>query len=183
MTGSKKERKETNAVDWDHCRRKLTPEVLDTVLAATRAGTGLYMAARVAAEEHGLDGLTSRAVQKHAKKDPEFAAALADAREVCDDEVERRLFESTNTSIAAQKFWLTNRRADRWRNRIDPAAWGGGDDDDPTGIEINFVPGVGKDGKDADGSPSGMVQDGGDRAPTAEDKGREVVLPPEAEEL
>ena len=52
---------------------------------------------------------------------PAFSDAVKTAKERADDQVESALYHNANVkhNVAAQIFWLKNRRPDKWRDKIE----------------------------------------------------------------
>lgn len=86
------------------------PEIRRQVLAATRAGADLGLAAMAVKCSRSLLAATMA-------KDPEFAEQMQEARDFADERVVKRLYDDAcGGNTTAQIFWLKNRRPNEWRN-------------------------------------------------------------------
>jgi hypothetical protein len=86
-------------------------ELVDQVLAAIRDGANQKHAA-------ALIGVNENTITNWKKSHPEFAEQIQRARHYATLAVEVALHRSAvNGNFNAQKFWLTNRAGDEWKNK------------------------------------------------------------------
>lgn len=73
-------------------------------------------------------GFTWRTVQNHLRDDAEFAEGYRTACALVDERVEEVLLDTIleDRNVSSIKFYLTNRRPDRWQEMTKVAAVGGG---------------------------------------------------------
>lgn len=65
-------------------------------------------------------GISRNAFYEYQKKHREFYESLKYTKEYCDGQIENALFEAAKAgNITAQIFWLKNRRAKRWREKVE----------------------------------------------------------------
>lgn len=63
-------------------------------------------------------GITAATLYEWKKKYPEISEALKKGKEVVDFEVENALLQTAlSGNVAAQIFWLKNRKPDKWRDK------------------------------------------------------------------
>ena len=63
-------------------------------------------------------GSTAATLDEWKKKYPEISEALKKGKEVVDFEVENALLQTAlSGNVAAQIFWLKNRKPDKWRDK------------------------------------------------------------------
>lgn len=100
---------------------KRKPYKLNTIkkeayLEAIGNGLGKHDAARSI-------GVTRQAVWEHAKKDPAFAEAIAEAEMDACEAVEDVLYQTAlKGNVKAIMYWLCNRCPERWQWRPKPSA-------------------------------------------------------------
>lgn len=63
-------------------------------------------------------GVSRQTLQRWCREEPVLARALRDGKESADFKVENALYKTAmEGNVAAQIFWLKNRRPDRWREQ------------------------------------------------------------------
>ena len=63
-------------------------------------------------------GITAATLYEWKKKYPEISEALKKGKEVVDFEVENALLQTAlSGNVAAQIFWMKNRKPDKWRDK------------------------------------------------------------------
>lgn len=96
--------------------RKLTREVEIEIVKLLEAGATMAIAAK------GVQ-LTRATLYRHAARAPKFAAAVQEAKDLCDDAIEANMYRiamgakaATKGEVVAAIFWLKNRRPKQWRD-------------------------------------------------------------------
>ena len=82
-------------------------------------------------------GITAATLYEWKKKYPEISEALKKGKEVVDFEVENALLQTAlSGNVAAQIFWLKNRKPDKWRDKPETQ------DDKENGILKKLIEGL-----------------------------------------
>lgn len=95
-------------------RKRITMEIVRVIAAQIATGSSRALACR-------YHGISRTGLYEYEKRHARAAALLAEADEIRDGLVEKRLFDLTKQNVTAAIFWLCNRRPDRWQNVRDVA--------------------------------------------------------------